>query len=453
MRRRAPYAILIGIVIAVAAVFAPLSGLDFRGHLALSLLVFAVAMWSSEMLPLAVSSIIVLLIQPLLGLASFGQALSGFANPILFLLLGGFIIAEGVSASGVVNRVAFVTVAKLRGNAELVLLASVVMTGLMSAWVNNVVAFAISMPIVKLIVEMEGSAGTGTSNFARRMMLGASYGSLAGGLGTVIGTAPTLIASTYVTLPFFSWMLFGFPLAFILMLVVWRILIVVFPLEASAGKASRKKPINPGALTSSHMSHHERATLGIIVLVVVLLISRPITRIDADSVTLFGAALFLVGGILQWKSVQRNIDWGTIVFFGAALSVGNDFITSGAAGWMIGAVTRLVGNSSPLVYVVIFMILAAILTQVISNVGLTTILVPLAILLAGKMNIATTTFVIPSAVACSLSFMLPMSDPTIAMAYGTGFVSIRDIFRAGLPVTLLALCLSIPVILLALHLL
>jgi sodium-dependent dicarboxylate transporter 2/3/5 len=247
-------------------------------------------------------------------------------------------------------------------------------------------------------------------------------------------------------------MLFGFPLAFLLMLVVWRILIIVFPLEAAAVKAP-KKPINPGALTNSHMSHHERATLGIIALVVVLLITGPITGIDADSVTLFGAALFLVRGILRWKNVQRNIDWGTIVFFGVALSVGNDFITSGAAGWMIQTVTGLVGKSSPLVYVVIFMILGAILTQVISNVGLTTILVPLAILLAGKMNVATSTFVIPSAVACSLSFMLPMSDPTIAMAYGTGFVSIRDIFRAGLPVTLIALCLSIPVILLALHLL
>jgi sodium-dependent dicarboxylate transporter 2/3/5 len=447
---RIPYAILIGIVIATITVSTPLSGLDYKGHLALSLLILAVAMWSSEALPLAVSSIIVVLIQPLMGVASFGSALSGFANPILFLLLGGFIIAEGVSASGVCNRIAYETVAKLRGNSELVLLASVAMTGFMSAWINNVVAFAISLPIVKLIIEMEGSARSGRSNFAKRMMLGASYGSLAGGLGTIIGTAPNLIASTYVNLPFLSWMLFGFPLAFILMLVVWRILIVIFPTEGveSAGL----KSITPEGLKGSPMSRNEKATLSIIVLVVILLISGPLTGIDADSVTLFGAALFLVGGILRWKNVQRSIDWGTIIFFGAALSVGNDFIATGAAGWVIGAVTELVGSSSPLVYVLIFMILGAILTQLISNVGLATMLIPLATSLAGRMNMAATTFVIPSAVACSLSFMLPMADPTVAMAYGTGFVSIRDIFKAGLPVTLVAMCVSIPAILVALHL-
>lgn len=404
-------------------------------------------MWSSETLPLAVSSIIVLLVQPLTGVATFGKALSGFANPILFLLLGGFIIAEGVSASGIVNRVAFETVAKLRGNSELVLLASVVMTGFLSAWINNVVAFAISLPIVKLIIEMEGSARSGTSNFAKRMVLGASYGSLAGGLATVIGTAPNLIASTYVNLPFLGWMLFGFPLALILMLVVWRVLIAVFPVETAS-----RKPISAEGLARRRMSHHEKATLAIIVLVVVLLISGPLTGIDDDSVTLFDAALFLAGGMLKWKNVQRNIDWGTIIFFGAALSVGNDFIATGAADWMIGRVTGLVGNSSPLVYVVVLMMLGASLTQVVSDVGLATILVPLATLLAGRMSLAASTFVVPSAIGCSLSFMLPMADPTIAMAYGTGFVSIRDIFKAGFPVTIIAFCVSIPVILVALHL-
>jgi sodium-dependent dicarboxylate transporter 2/3/5 len=194
-------------------------------------------------------------------------------------------------------------------------------------------------------------------------------------------------------------MLFGFPLALILMLVVWRILIVIFPMEAAEGAAS--KLISPQGLTRSPMSRQEKATLSIIVLVVVLLISAPLSGIDADSVALFGAALFLVGGILPWKSVQRNIDWGTIIFFDAALSVGNDFI---------------------------------------------------ATLLAGRMNLTVTTFVIPSAVACSLSFMLPMADPSIAMAYGTGFVSTRDVFKAGLPVTIVAICVSIPVILVALHL-
>jgi len=451
MTHRIPYATLIGSVIAVLIVFTPMKGLDYQGHLALALLVFAVAVWSSEVLPLAVSSIIVVLIQPLMGVATFGRALSGFANPILFLLLGGFIIAEGVSASGIVNRVASSLVSRLRGNSGLILLAVILITGVLSAWINNVVAFAITLPIVRLIIEMEGSAGSGTSNFAKRMMLGASYGSLAGGLATEIGTAPNLIATAYVKLSFLNWMTFGFPLAFVLMLIVWRILIVVFPIEA-AEIATSYGSISSESLKRSPLHTHEKATLAILMLVIVLLITEPLTGIDSNSVTLFGAALFLVSGILRWNHVQKNIDWGTIVFFGAALSVGNDFIATGAATWMIGIVTSVVGNSSPLIYVMIFMLIGASLTQVVTNVGLATILMPLATLLAGQMNLAPSTFVVPSAVACSLSFMLPMADPTTAMAYGTGFLSTKDIFKAGLPMTVIAVIISIPVIFAALHL-
>ena len=190
------FALVIGAIAAVLVISIPIEGLGRSGHGALALLAFAMIVWSSETIPLPVSSLIVILIQPILGIGSFSAALTGFASPILFLLLGGFMIAEGIASSGLGDRVAHVIMSRLGGSSGTVLLGVILLTGVLSAWINNLVAFAIMLPIVRRILSSVGEeAGNPKSNFPKKLILGASYGSLAGGLATQIGTGPNLIAS------------------------------------------------------------------------------------------------------------------------------------------------------------------------------------------------------------------------------------------------------------------
>jgi sodium-dependent dicarboxylate transporter 2/3/5 len=425
--------------------YIPLKGLGYAGHAALGILAFAIIIWSWEALPLAVSSIIVILLQPAVGVVSFEDAIRGFANPIIFLLLGGFMIAEGVTSSGLVDRVAYATLSKLE-NPKFVILAAILVTGILSAWVDNLVAFAIALPVFRRIISLTYHDPSGDGNFAKSLLLGGSYGSLAGGLATVIGTGPNLIAAAYIKIPFETWSFFGAPLAILLMLAIWKSLITVFPLNSSKGLCDktlmRSKLVDLGPMRKT-----EKIALIILAIIVVLLVTAPITKVDSYAVTLFGAVLFFLTGTLTWRHAERNVGWGTIVFFASALSVGNALIATGTANWLIGQMTGELGAAvSTLTITFILMIVGASLTQVVSNVGLAAVLIPIATTLSLDMNLPPGTYAIPAAVACSLSFMFPMSDPTIAMAHGTGYVTSRDIFKAGLPITIICAAISIPLI-------
>lgn len=211
----------------------PLPGLSYPGHAAIALLIFAIIMWASEAQHLAVTSLILLFLQPLLGVTSFTNAVIGFANPIIFLMIGGFILAVAIGKSGLAKRFTYWMLSKVGTTADMSIFAAVFSTGLLSAWIENVVAFAMLLPIIKTIIPLFGinEPEKGNSNFAKAMVLGASYGSLAGGFGTEIGTAPNLMAAAYTHIPFVNWMVFGFPLAIILLLVTWKLLGWIFKPE------------------------------------------------------------------------------------------------------------------------------------------------------------------------------------------------------------------------------
>lgn len=442
------YVLVAGGAAAGLVFFLPLNGLTYAGHGALALLVLAVIIWSSETLSLSVSSLILLLVQPILGILSFEGTLGSFANPIIFLLLGGFIMAEGVTNCGLSTRFAYILASKI-GNRRLVLLVTIFATGLLSAGVNNLVAFAIALPVAKEILSLDKGqpAVSGQRNFALNLVLGASYGSLAGGIATELGTGPNLIAATYANISFAKWFTLGFPLSVALMLIIWWVLLRIYPVKADEFRyekslmKSKLKELGP-------ITRKEKLALFILLLVIVLLVTAPITAIDAYAVTLIGAVLFFLSGLIDWKHAQRGVNWGVIIFFGAALSVGNALNTTGAANWLIALLTNSIGGSmSPLGIILILMLACAALTQVVSNVGLAAIMVPIVTTLAKHMGLSAATFAVPVAIACSLSFMLPMSDPTIAMAHGSGHVRSREIIKAGLPITLISVVISLLVVL------
>jgi len=440
-----PLAIIAFIVIMLI----PMPGLGAAGHAAMALLVFAVIMWATEALHLAVTSLIILFIQPIIGVASFDNAVIGFANPIIFLMIGGFIIAEAIRKSGLAQRLTYSMLNRLGTSPNRSLFVAVFSTGILSAWIENVVAFAMLLPIIKEIIPLMGAkdAENGKSNFAKAMVLGASYGSLAGGFATEIGTAPNLMAAAYTHLPFINWMIFGFPLAIIMMLIIWKGLGRIFPMEVK-GIIGGKKTITNKLSQLGPMTKNEKISIVLLLFTISLWVTTGITGLNSYSVALIGAVLFFVFGILDWKDAQRNVDWGLIVFFGGALSLGAALLNTGAASWLINDLIGLMGsNPSTLLIMILLMVVAVLITQVMSNIALSAILVPLSVTLASAQGLPVGTYAVPVAIACSLSFMFPMADPTVAMAYGTGYVNIKEILKAGVPMVIIGIILTIVVLL------
>jgi sodium-dependent dicarboxylate transporter 2/3/5 len=440
---------VVAIVAFVAVMLVPMGGLGYSGHAALALLVFAIVMWGTETVNLAVTSIMIMFLLPLLGIESFSSAAVGFANPIIFLMIGGFILAEAIRKSGLAKRFTYFLLSKLGTSPSMSLFASVFSTGILSAWIENVVAFAMLLPIIKEIIPLMGvkDADKGNSNFAKAMVLGASYGSLAGGFGTEIGTAPNLMAAAYTHLPFANWMVFGFPLAIALLLVIWKLLQWVFPPEVE-GIIGGKETLTKTLDTLGSMTRTEKLTGVILLFTIFLWVTTGITGLDSYSVALIGAALYFITGVIDWKDAQKNIDWGLIIFFGGALALGAALLNTGAANYLIhDAIGMLGGNPSTLIIMLLLMVVAVIFTQVMSNIALSAILVPIAVTLASAQSLAVGTYAVPVAIACSLSFMFPMADPTVAMAYGTRYVNMKEILKAGIPMVLIGIILTIIVLL------
>ncbi|WP_321423347.1 DASS family sodium-coupled anion symporter [uncultured Methanobacterium sp.] len=439
----------LAIIAFIVVMLVPMNGLSYSGHAAIALLIFAIIMWATEALHLAVTSLIILFIQPIIGVASFDNAVIGFANPIIFLMIGGFIIAEAIRKSGLATRLTYTMLNKFGTTPDRSIFVAVFSTGLLSAWIENVVAFAMLLPIIKEIIPLMGvdDPEKGKSNFAKAMVLGASYGSLAGGFGTEIGTAPNLMAAAYTHIPFANWMLFGFPLAIILMLIIWKVLGKIFKPEVS-GIVGGNKTISDKMESLGPMKKVEKLSLAILIFTIGLWITAGWTGLNSYSVALIGAVLFFVFKVLDWKDAQNGVDWGLIVFFGGALSLGAGLLQSGAASWLINDIIGVLGsNPSTILIMVVLMIIAVCITQVMSNIALAAILVPLSVTLATAQGQPIGIYAVPVAIACSLSFMLPMADPTVAMAYGTEYVKIKEIFKAGVPLVVIGIIVTIIVLL------
>nr|WP_060538148.1 DASS family sodium-coupled anion symporter [Methanobacterium formicicum] len=436
-----PLAIIAFIVIMLI----PMQGLSYPGHAAIALLVFAVIMWATETVHLAVTSLIILFIQPIIGVESFDSAVIGFANPIIFLMIGGFIIAEAIRKSGLATRLTYTMLNKFGTSPDRSIFVAVFSTGILSAWIENVVAFAMLLPIIKEIIPLMGvdDPEKGKSNFAKAMVLGASYGSLAGGFGTEIGTAPNLMAAAYTHIPFANWMVLGFPLAIIMMLIIWKLLSRVFKPEVS-GIVGGNKTISNKLESLGPMKRVEKISLGILLFTIALWVTASWTGLNSYSVALIGAVLFFVFKVLDWRDAQNGVDWGLIVFFGGALSLGAALLNTGAAEWLITDIVSVLGsNPSTILIMVVLMIIAVCITQVMSNIALAAILVPLSVTLAQAQGLPVGQYAVPVAIACSLSFMLPMADPTVAMAYGTGYVKIKEILKAGVPLVVIGIIITI----------
>jgi len=442
------YGMLIAIVAAIIVMLIPLEGLSLPGHFTIALLIFAIIMWVSETVHLAVTSLIILFIQPILGIATFPEVVVGFSHPIIFLMIGGFIIAEGIRKSGLVERLTYVMLDKVGTTSTKGLFVSVFSTGLLSAWIENVVAFALVLPIIKEIIDLMGckDINRAKSNFAKSMILGAAIASLIGGLATQIGTAPNLMATAYTHMPFVNWMVFGFPLAIALLFITWKYLDWIFPSEIKE-IAGGKETIDKKITTLGKVTRTEKIALAILLFTISLWITASATGIDSFSVALIGATLFFLFKILDWKDAQKNVDWGLIIFFGGALSLGAALLNTGAAEWLIRDLLSLFGpNPSVFMIVLLLMVVALFLTQIASNIVVAAVMIPLSVTLAESQGLPVGTYAVPIALAASMSFMLPMSDPTLAMTYGTGFVKLKDMIKAGAPLVVIGSILAIVIV-------
>jgi len=440
--------VFIGPLAALAILVAPPpAGLDPAAWRTLAVAALMAIWWATEALPVAATALLPLALFPLLGIMNIGSAAAPYANPLIYLFLGGFLMALAVERWNLHRRVALHILVRA-GTAPRALLAGFMgATALLSMWINNSATTIMMLPVALAVVRLIRLEAGPIKDFAPTLMLSVAYAASIGGIATLVGTPPNALLAgfleqTYgVEIGFARWMLFGVPTSLALLAAVWLILALRVGhahLGEDVGTLMRAELRELGPFTGP-----ERRVAVIFLSVALLWIVRPMVAdafglplLSDEGIAIVGALLmFLVPAkegefLLDWETA-RKVPWEVLILFGGGLSLAAAINQTGLALWFGGALSPLV-ELPTIVLVLGVTALIIFLTELTSNTATTAAFLPVVGAVAIEIGLSPLALAAPATVAASCAFMLPVATPPNAIVYGTGHVTIPQMMRAGL---------------------
>ncbi|HJQ83903.1 MAG TPA: DASS family sodium-coupled anion symporter [Candidatus Binatia bacterium] len=459
-RRRA------GLVLAPAAFALAWWGcaaLDPPAHRLAAVLSAVVVLWMSEAIPMAMTAFLGVAAAVALGVAPASEAFAPFADPLIFLFIGTFMLAQAIFHHGLDRRFAF-AILGLRGVGEhpgRVLAAYAAVTCFISMWISNTATVAMMYPIgLSVLAVLESHRGRAAPGYGAALLLAASFAASVGGLATPVGTPPNLIGigfirrETGVDLSFFSWMALGMPLS--LLLLSWATF-ALWPGGARTTRsfgglgtlvAAERRALGPwtAGQVNTMIAFGVTVTLWIVPGVVALVAGtqapayqRLVAILPEGVVALFGAGLLFVLPIdlrrhrftLQWSEAVK-IDWWIVFLYGGGIALGTLAFRTGLAGAMGRGLTEVLGVRSELGLLAASTAMAAVLSETTSNTASANMVVPVVIAFARSAGIDPVLPAVGATMGASLGFMLPVSTPCNAIVYGSGRIPLTTMMRYGI---------------------
>jgi len=424
--------------------------------------------WVTEAIPLEVTALLPIVLFPLLGVLSVREATTPYADPVIFLFMGGFIIAMSMQRWGLHRRIALSIINIVGTSPRRLILGFMVATAFLSMWISNTATAMMMIPIaIAIIATVMPGVNTKLNemneeqrDFAGCLVIAVAYAANIGGIGTIIGSPPNgiFIAQMKVLFPeapeidFFTWMKFGIPLATMLIPIVWLWLIKV-PYRHLPRKLSQAKDVIKQEMEDlGPMSRGEQWTLFVFLLaafcwifastkviggVTVPGLDIILPGINDTVIAIFAAILLFIlpvnwkEGIftMNWEWAEK-IPWGILILFGGGLCLSAAFIKSGLAKLIVDSFSML--HLLPIIAIVLIIALVvSLLTEVSSNTAIASVMMPIMAVTSVSMGLHPYVLMMTAAVCASLAFMLPVATPPNAVAFGTGYIDIRTLVRSG----------------------
>ncbi len=425
----------------------------------IALAAWMITWWIMESAPVAVTALLPLAIFPALGTLSMSEASAPYANPAVFLFMGGFMIALALEKHKLHERIAInlIRITGTSGNG--IILGFTLATGLISMWISNTATALMMLPIAISVIELLRSPSSesgetmskGERNFALGLMLSIAYASSLGGIGTIIGTPPNVVFVGYAKqvyghdISFFKWMLFGVPMALTLLFICYFIITrVLFPNHIKSVEGSQQL-VTDKLLSLGKIKLEEKLVL------IVFSITSFFWIFQQGLNTAFGNAIFndtniaITGGLmmylmpvnfkeniflLEWKDTNK-LPWGILILFGGGLCLAKGMETTG----IIKAIGDVIASQNNLPLWQLLLILIAvtiILSEFLSNVALVTIIIPVVFGIADGLHYDPYVLALPVTFAASCGFMFPIATPPNAIVFASGHIKMKDMMRAGI---------------------
>lgn len=437
------------------------ASMSVEAYHVLSVTAWVALWWITEAIPIAVTALLPIVLFPLTGALDIGTTTQSFGHKYIFLYTGGFVLAIAIERWSLHRRIALNIISLIGSNVTNIILGFMVATAFLSMWISNTATSVMMLPIGTAIVSQFKKRENGDSDdgnaFGKALMLAIAYSASIGGFATLIGTPPNLVLAGIleqiynVKLTFGQWIIFGLPTSLILLFICWKYLTkyafsfdqVEFP-GGQAEISKMKKEL--GKIT-----YEEKAVLIVFFLTALAwifraLLEKVIPGIDDTVIAMIAAvSLFIIPNkdrsrrLINWDEAVK-LPWGIILLFGGGMALAKGFTTTGLADWIANQMTQLDGLSM-LVLILVLVAMVNFLTEITSNLATTAMLLPVLAPMALSFNIHPFMIMVSVTVAASCAFMLPVATPPNAVVFGSGYLRIPDMIRAGVLMNIISIIL------------
>ena len=423
-------------------------------HTAIAAILMAI-WWCTEAVHVSVTAIVPLAIFPLLGIGDIKTVAAPYANPIIYLFMGGFVIALAVEKWDLHKRIALTILTSVGKSGPAIVGGFMLASAIISMWVMNTSTTLMLLPIgvsvVKIVSESADELNdTQKHNFQLAVLLGIAYSATIGGMATIVGTAPNAFfvgfmkENGFTEIGFGQFMLVGFPLTLVMLPLAWfAITHIVFPIKFSTSDATRNHLFKLRA-DLGLMSIAEKRVSVVFASAAFLWMTRPLLNMlsifsglsDAGIAMIAATILFLIPSankndpyLMKWETMSK-LPWGLLILFGGGLSLASSVAQTGLADW-IGESLVVLGGAGTIVLVIVITTLIAFLTELTSNTATTGTFLPVVAALAIGISVDPLIFALPATLAASCAFMLPVATPPNGIVYGSGYIRIPEMVKAG----------------------
>ncbi|MEZ4944612.1 MAG: SLC13 family permease [Cyclobacteriaceae bacterium] len=410
--------------------------------------------WLTEAVPIAITSLLPILLFSVLGVMSVTSVTDYYSNPIIFLFIGGFIIALAMEKWNLHRRIALSIIQFTGTNQRQILLGFILATGFLSMWISNTATTMLMLPIALSIIDQlvqlfTDKSSTASSTFGKALLISIPYSASIGGVATLVGTPTNLIFIESVQqfygaeVPFDSWFFFAFPLSLILgAFLWWNMSFGAFKLS-SVEVTGSKEIISNELVKLGKMKYEEKWILTVFCFVAFawifrqLLIQPFFPEVNDTTIAIAGAlVLFVVPSkgvaremIMDWNYAKR-LPWAVILLFGGAFALAGSFMETGLTHW-IGNKLSLLKGVEPWIIILIVVAVVNYLTELTQNMATCTLMLPILAGLSEAIGVHPFSLMVPMTIASSCAFMLPVATAPNAIVFGSGKLEIKDMVRAG----------------------
>ena len=441
-------------------------GLDEKATRVVAVAALMITWWISEAMPMPAVALVPLVLFPLMGISTISETAAPYANEVIFLFMGGFLIGLAIEKWKLHKRIAL-SIVKITGTSgNRIILGFILATGFLSMWLSNTATTMMMFPIAVSVISAVKGAGVddkSAAHFSLCIMLSIAYASNFGGIATIIGTPPNVAYASFINkkygydMSFSNWMIICLPIALLLLLSLYFVLVKWLYPNNITSSSRMKEMILSDLEELGPMTIPEKRVLAVFLVTALLWITRALInklgwfRLDDNMIAIFGALLLFIlpaqktgnrtQKLLAWSDTG-SMAWGILLLFGGGITLASAMEKAGLitllGNWIAGF-----SGSNVLIIISVVTVLSIFMSELMSNIAQVIVLAPVVSGIADAIGINPFLLGMPMTLAASCASMMPMGTPPNAIVFASGHIKMKQMMKAGFVMNIISIVLII----------